>query len=251
MTEDLQTRFGGIERLYSKDGLQRLLAASVCVVGVGGVGSWAAEALARSGIGRITLVDLDDVCVSNVNRQLHALDSSAGRPKVEVMAERIRAIHPCCDVHPVCEFFNEATADKILKGRFDWVIDAIDQVGNKCRLIAACHQRQIPIISAGGAGGRRDPSRVRIADLAEVTHDNLMRRTRKTLREDFGFPTGPKRAMGVPCVYSSEPPIVPECGAGRITCDTGYGTAAFVTGTFGFVAAAHVVSAISYGVSPA
>lgn len=256
MTDDWQARFGGIERLYAREGLRRLMAARVCVVGLGGVGSWAAEALARSGVGRLTLVDLDDVCVSNVNRQLHALDGAVGRPKVEVMAERIRAINPACEVQAMAEFFNESTAERVLGPGHDWVIDAIDQVGNKCRLIAACRQTQIRIITAGGAGGRRDPSKVQVADLARVTHDSLLRRTRKTLREDFGFPRDPKEPFGVPSVFSIEPPVFPDRDGGicgrplpgetvRMGCDNGYGTATFVTGAFGFMAAAHVVSNIA------
>ena len=129
-------RFGGVARLYGSDGLQRLQAANVCVVGIGGVGSWAAEALARSGLGRITLVDLDDICVSNINRQLHALDNVVGRSKVEVMAERIRAINPGCQVHALPVFFTKTTAEEILQIRFDFVLDAIDEVTNKSLLIA-------------------------------------------------------------------------------------------------------------------
>src|SRR5580700_9882892 len=185
---DSELRFGGLARLYGVDGLRRLLEASVCVVGVGGVGSWTAEALARSGLGRITLVDLDDVCVSNVNRQLHALDSSVGRPKVDVMAERIHAIHPACQVGTISAFFNETTAEEILKNRFDFVVDAIDQAENKSLLIARCCQKQIPIICAGAAGGRRDPAAIEVADLARTSHDALLRKVRQKLRDEYGFP---------------------------------------------------------------
>ena len=245
---DHDLRFGGLARLYGAGGLQRLLRASVCVVGLGGVGSWAAEALARSGIGHITLVDLDDVCLSNVNRQLHALDGAIGRPKVEVMAERIHAIHPACQTRAKAEFFTETTAGQILENRFDFVLDAIDQVANKCLLIARCWQRRIPIICAGGAGGRRDPSAVRVADLAHTSHDALLQQVRKKLREEHGFARDPKTPFGVPCVFSTEPAAPPAEGcAGRVTCDNGYGTASFVTGTFGFVAASCVVSKIAAG----
>jgi tRNA threonylcarbamoyladenosine dehydratase len=154
MNDDEQ-RFGGLARLYGAGGLQRLVQASVCVVGIGGVGSWAAESLARSGVGNITLVDLDDICLSNVNRQLHAVDGAIGRPKVEVMAERIHAIHPSCRVRAVAAFFTEGTADEILEPRFDFVLDAIDQAANKSLLIARCRQKEIPIVAVGGAGGRR------------------------------------------------------------------------------------------------
>ena len=245
---DDDLRFGGLARLYGADGLQRLRRANVCVVGVGGVGSWAAEALARSAVGSITLVDLDDICLSNVNRQLHALDGVIGRPKVVVMAERIHAIHPSCEVRAVAEFFTETTADQILKTRFDFVVDAIDQVANKCLLIARCRQKEIPIVCAGGAGGRRNPSAIRVADLAQTSHDALLQQVRKKLRDEHGFARDPKTLFGVPCVYSTEAAVAPAEGcAGRITCDNGYGTASFVTGTFGLVAASCVVCLIATG----
>ena len=247
MSDD-DLRFGGLARLYGEAGLQRLLRASVCVVGLGGVGSWAAEALARSGVGGITLVDLDDVCLSNVNRQLHALDGVIGRPKVEVMAERIHAIHPACQVRAVAEFFTETTAEQILQPRFDFVLDAIDQVANKCLLIARCCQKEIPIVCAGGAGGRRNPAAIRVADLAHSSYDPLLQQVRKKLRENHGFARDAATPFGVPCVFSTETAVAPAEGcAGRVTCDNGYGTASFVTGTFGLVAASCVVSRIAEG----
>jgi len=245
---DNELRFGGVTRLYGATGLQRLLQASVCVVGIGGVGSWAAEALARSGVGRLTLVDLDDVCVSNINRQLHALDGSIGRPKVDVMAERIRAINPACEVRAITAFFTETTAEEILERRFDFVLDAIDQAANKSLLIARCRQKEIPIISVGGAGGRRDPTAIEVADLSQTSHDALLRKVRQTLRDYHGFARDPKMPFGVPCVFSTETAAAPAEGcAGRLTCDDDYGTASFVTGTFGLVAASCVVSKIAAG----
>ena len=245
---DDDLRFGGLARLYGADGLHRLLKSRVCVVGIGGVGSWAAEALARSAVGDITLVDLDDVCLSNVNRQLHALEGAMGRPKVEVMAERIRAIHPGCSVTRVADFFSESTAEEILREGFDFVCDAIDQVANKCLLIARCRQKEIPIICAGGAGGRRDPAAMQVADLARTSHDGLLQKVRKKLRDDYSFPRDPKAPFGVPCVFSAEPAAVPASGcAGRITCDNGYGTAGFVTGAMGLVAASRIVTSIAAG----
>jgi len=242
---EAETRFGGIRRLYP-GGLGRLREAHVCVIGIGGVGSWAAEALARSAIGRITLVDLDDVCVSNVNRQLHALDTTIGQPKAAVMAERIKAINPECHVQVVGEFFTESTAAEILQPRYDCVFDAIDQVSNKCLLIARCRQQEIPIVSTGGAGGRRDPSAVRVADLALTANDGLLQRVRKKLRDEYQFPRGAKELFNVPCVFSMEPAVVSDtdCAPGG-GCDTAYGTASFVTGTFGFVAASHIVNRIA------
>jgi tRNA A37 threonylcarbamoyladenosine dehydratase len=241
-----ELRFGGIGRLYSPAGLQRLRQAHVCVVGIGGVGSWAAEALARSGIGSITLVDLDDVCISNINRQLPALETTIGQPKVAVMTARIQAINPECSVHSVADFFTEETAEEILKPRFDWVLDAIDRVANKCLLIASCRQREIPVICAGGAGGRRNPSAVQLADLAQTAHDALLQRVRKKLRDDFGFPRGKKQLFNVPCVFSTEPVVEPEEEVDRRGgCESAFGTATFVTGAFGFLAASHIVNKIA------
>ena len=159
-------RFGGIARLYGKAAFGRFLSSRVAVVGVGGVGSWAVESLARSGIGHLTLVDLDEICVTNVNRQLHAVDGQIGRQKTEVMAERARAIHPGAQVEVVPRFFTEHSAAEILTSGFDAVIDAIDTTRHKALLLAECHRRGIFAVTCGGAGGRRDPTRIRVADLA-------------------------------------------------------------------------------------
>lgn len=249
---DFEQRFSGIQRLYSVSGLDRLRRAHVCVVGIGGVGSWAVEALARTGVGKLTLVDLDEVCVSNVNRQLHALDGDIGRPKVDAMAQRVRAINPECIVETVPDFFTETTAGNILAERFDCVLDAIDNVTNKCLLIARCRDLNLPIVTTGGAGGRRDPTKIQVTDLARTTHDGLLQAVRKKLRDDFSFPRDSKALFGVDCVFSAEPQVFPqsdgtvcanrESGSDlRLNCDSGYGTATFVTGTFGFAAAARVV----------
>jgi tRNA A37 threonylcarbamoyladenosine dehydratase len=255
---DYEARFSGIARLYGKDGAERLRAADICVVGVGGVGSWSAEALARTGIGALTLVDLDEVCVSNVNRQLPALTSAVGRTKVQVLKERAEEINPECKVTAVEEFFTSATAERLLAGSFDVVLDAIDHVGNKVLLLAECTRRQIPVVTVGGAGGRRDPTAVRVADLAFTSHDRLLQRVRKILRSDFGFPEGLRTPFGIPCVYSVEAPVFPqpdgtvcetrgEATELRMNCNSGYGSATFVTGAFGFAAAAEVVRLIVGG----
>jgi tRNA A37 threonylcarbamoyladenosine dehydratase len=230
------------------------------VVGVGGVGSWTVEALARSGVGRLTLVDLDEVCVSNVNRQLHALDAAIGRAKVEVMADRVRSINPECDTRPAMEFFTASNADGLLSSRYDFVVDAIDSLTNKCLLIAKCRAAGTPVLTCGGAGGRRDPTQIRVCDLAFTSHDRLLQKARVKLRKDFGFPRD-EEPFGVSAVFSREAPVFPA-GDGsvcaqrpanpdgeslKLNCDSGFGTATFVTGTFGFVAAAHVVQAISAG----
>ena len=249
-------RFGGIARLVGAEGLQRLRAAHVCVVGIGGVGSWTVEALARSGVGALTLIDLDEVCITNVNRQVHALDGTVGRAKVNVMAERVRLINPDCRVTPVAEFFTEANAARLLAPSFDFVVDAIDAIANKCRLLALCRERKLPVIACGAAGGRLDATAVRVTDLTDATHDRLLAEVRKRLRQDHGFPPQGQK-LGVAAVFSPESPVAPapadcanaagEPGSPRLNCEWGYGSATFVTGTFGFAAAGWVVRKIAAG----
>jgi len=249
---DYYTRFGGIGRLYGAENLERLRRAHACVVGLGGVGSWTVEALARSGIGELTLIDLDDVCLSNVNRQLPAMDGEIGKLKVDVLAARARAINPECHVHAEARFFTDSTAERLLGGGFHVVVDAIDAVANKCRLIAECRQRGIPLVAVGGAGGRRNPAAIQVDDLARTINDPLLAKVRKTLRRDFGFPRERRWNFKIPCVYSDEPLIYPwadgtvcaskEDGSElRLNCDQGFGTASFVTGTMGFTAAATAI----------
>jgi len=254
---DHQQRFGGVERLYGAGVLERLSAASVCVVGLGGVGSWAVEALARSGVGAITLVDLDDVCVTNINRQLPALDDTIGRPKAEVLGARVRSINPACRVTARLEFFTEGTAVPLLEGeRFDYVIDAIDALKNKALLIARCRAAGLRVVTCGGAGGRRDATGVRVDDLAFTHRDPLLRYVRKKLRARHGFPRDVEQPFGVPAVFTQEMPLYPQadgtvCETAQvgedtgINCASGLGAASFVTGAFGFAAAGVVVNALA------
>lgn len=266
--DDIDTRFRGVDRLYGTGSVDRLRAAHVAVIGLGGVGSWVVEALARTGVGCLTLIDLDEVCLSNVNRQLPALDGTVGRFKAEVLAERVSAIHPKCDVRPRVEFFTEASAERLLEPRYTVVVDAIDVLGNKCRLIAGCRDRGFPVVVCGAAGGRRDPTRVRLADLSETSHDRLLAEVRRRLRREHGFPAAGGK-LGIPAVYSCEPVGAPtpvggcslggevpcdgvgesaEAGASgpsrRLNCEGGLGSAAFVTGVFGLAAAACAVETI-------
>lgn len=245
-------RFGGLGRLLGRDSLDRLASAHVCVVGVGGVGSWTVEALARSGLGALTLIDLDEVCVSNVNRQLHALDGQIGRPKVAVLAERIRAIHPGCRVEAVQEFFVASNAERLLAPAYDVVVDAIDSVAHKARLLAGCAHRQLPVVTTGGAGGKRDGTRLRIGDLGESGGDDLLRQVRKTLRRDHGFAGGEGHRYGIRAIWSTEPPVYPwadgTCAAApepgsstRLDCAAGLGAAMWVTAAFGLAAAQETV----------
>jgi len=254
MTEpasQVNPRFAGVARLYGADGFARLQHAHVCVVGLGGVGSWTVESLARSGVGALTLVDLDDVCISNVNRQLHALDTTIGQGKTEALAARIRLINPDCRVTALPMFLPKTTADQILATPFDYVVDAIDGVAHKARLIGMCKLKNIPVITCGGAGGKTDASMVTIRDLTQTIYDPLMAFIRKRLRKWFHFPRG-DRKFGVPCVFSTEQvPGEPSraCDPGedgvRANCDFGLGAAAHVTGTFGLLAAGYVVNAIA------
>ena len=249
---DYVERFGGIERLFGREGASRLQAAHVCVIGIGGVGAWSAEALARSGVGALTLVDLDEICISNINRQLPALTETIGLAKVEVMARRIHAINPECRVTAEQRFFTSETAEELLTPRYDFVLDAIDNVTNRVILLARCREKQLRVAACGGAGGRREATAVRQADLAKVSHDRLLAEVRKRLRKQHGFP-GEGELMGVECIYSAEPPVYAQpdgsvCavkaeteGGTRLNCNGGLGSAAFVTGVFGFAAAGYVV----------
>ena len=253
---DFETRFGGIARLYGKAGLEKLRAAHVGVIGIGGVGTWAAEALARSGIGAITLVDLDEVCVTNINRQLHALTESVGRSKVEVMAERIRAINPECRVTAEQKFFNEQTAEELLAPKYNFVVDAIDDVTNKVLLLVRCRKKNLPVIACGGAGGRRELTSVRVGDLSKASHDKLLSEVRRRLRQEHGFPAG-QSAMDLPCVYSVERAVFPQADGSvcemrseaedgaKLNCNGGLGSATFVTGAFGFAVAGFAVRKIA------
>lgn len=257
-SEGYARRFGGVGRLFTTEGLEQSRKAHVCVVGLGGVGSWVVEALARSGIGELTLVDLDDVCISNVNRQLHAVQAELGKPKAEAMERRVKAINPDCVVHALQSFFLKSNAAEILSKPFDYVVDAIDSPSLKAFLLVQCKERGLPVITTGGAGGRRDPTAIRVTDLAYTSGDRLLRYVRSLLRKQYGFPRG-DRLFRIECVYSAEEVVYPvvegqACQKGnppesdpdlRLDCDTGFGTACFVTGTFGFAAAARVVEGIT------
>ena len=255
---DTERRFGGVRRLYGGDALERLARARVCVIGVGGVGSWVAEALARSGIGALTLIDPDHVAESNINRQVHALDATLGMAKVQAMAGRIREIHPACEVEGVEEFVTEDNAPELLVEAYDYVVDAIDNTRAKAALAVHSLRAGLPFICVGGAGGRTDPARVRISDLALTSHDPLLAKLRANLRRQHGFPREPGRRFGIECVHSTEPLVYPRAeGAvcyerpedGRIhglNC-AGYGSSVCVTATFGLLAAARVLERLATG----
>jgi len=253
---DYATRFSAIGRLYGVAGLDRIHRAHVCVIGLGGVGSWVVEALARSGIGALTLVDMDEVCLSNVNRQIHAMDGTVGRSKASVLAERVQQIAPECRV--LCEevFFTEASMERLLAPGYDYIVDAIDTTKHKCLLIAEARKRGLRLITCGGAGGCIDPSRIKIQDLARTINDPLLQQVRKKLRREYGFPKLARQKFRIDCVYSDELPVFPQADGSvacerepgtdyRLNCDAGFGSATFVTGTVGFFLAAEVVRRIA------
>ena len=234
---DAERRFGGLRRLYGDDGYARIRALRLAVVGVGGVGSWAAEALARSGVAALTLIDLDHVSESNINRQVQALGATLGQAKVQALRERIQDIHPGCNVTCVEEFVDESNWPSLLPAVVDGVIDACDQVRAKAALAAWALRTNTPIVIAGAAGGKRRPHEVQVDDLSLVTHDPLLASLRQRLRKQHGAPrTG---ALGLRCVHSCEAVAPPGAGGGTdgsLNCH-GYGSSGAVTATFGMVAA--------------
>jgi tRNA threonylcarbamoyladenosine dehydratase len=255
MLADRERRFGGVARLYGKTGAERLAKAHVCVVGIGGVGSWAVEALARTGVGQITAVDLDIVAESNTNRQIQALGDEYGKAKVLAMSERILAINPDCRVSCIDDFVTPENVGEILGNRFCAVIDAIDQVRAKVAMVAHCHRLNIPIILAGAAGGQLDPTQIRTADLSQTVQDPLLAKVRSQLRREHGFPRDPKKKFGITSVFSTEPIRYPDTPA---SCDTetanrpaglncaGFGSSVCVTATFGMVAAASAINQLVF-----
>jgi len=259
----LHRRFDRMARLTSDAGFEKLSKSFVIVFGIGGVGSFTAEALIRSGIGRLRIVDFDDVCVTNVNRQLHALKGNIGQPKVELMAERLKRINPKAEIDAVKMFYQEECSDDLLMGEPDYVVDAIDQFTAKCHLIATCRQRKIPLISSMGAAGRWDPTQIEVVDLNKTKSCKMALNVRKILREKHAFPRG-RGPWGVKAVYSNEPVqaphdlaydegtgfvcVCPQGNNGLLSCDRRVridGSASFVTGTFGLTAASVVVRDLS------
>ncbi len=247
-------RFGGLARLYSEEGARRLSDAHVMVVGLGGVGSWAAEALVRSGIGHVTLVDGDTVALSNTNRQLPALEGNYGRYKAEVLRERALLINPDVDINIRTEFITKENVDSFIPKNVNWVLDCIDDVNAKTALVAAARRAGVNIAVSGGAAARRDPFRLRCADLARVKGDPLLAKLRTNLRKEHGFPRGKMEAnrsakFNIPAIYSDEPlhqPKAENCAAIGVSPDVriGFGSAVMVTGSVGLRLAAIAVNDI-------
>ncbi|WP_128080458.1 tRNA cyclic N6-threonylcarbamoyladenosine(37) synthase TcdA [Salinivibrio socompensis] len=246
-------RFGGTARLYGQRALEVFSQSHICVIGIGGVGSWAAESLARTGIGAITLIDMDDVCVTNTNRQIHALKGTVGQSKSEVMAERITAINPDCQVTVIDDFISPDNIAEYIDQRFDYVLDAIDSIKPKTALLAYCKRYKIKVITVGGAGGQIDPTQIQVTDLTKTIQDPLAAKLRNNLRRFYGFTKTKGRKFGIDCVYSTEQLKYPQpdgsvCeskssadGPKRMDCASGFGAATMVTASFGFVAVSRIL----------
>lgn len=247
-TETYQRRFSGIQRLYGDLGWKQLHDAHFCVIGIGGVGSWAVEALARSGVGRITLIDFDEICETNINRQLPALSNTIDEKKCQVMAQRISLINEECQVEVIDDFITAQNYQEHLSRGYDYVIDAIDSIKFKSLMINHCKRNKIPLIVTGGAGGMTDPTQIQVADLTKTYNDPLLAKVRSQLRQQYGFSKEGKKKFGVMCVFSSQQPLYPK-EDGTVSCEKpgihgvsldcrfGYGAASFITANFGFMAA--------------
>ncbi len=259
MSEVPDQRFGGVSRVYGQQALNHFQQLHIVVAGLGGVGSWAVEALARTGIGKLTLIDLDDVCTTNINRQLPATDDTIGQLKTEVLAQRVKSINPNCEVKVIDDFLLPEKFEEYLTGA-DAVLDAIDSVNTKAALVAWCKRRKLRLVVCGGAGGQIDPGMIRVGDLAKAKQDPLLAKVRSQLRRDYGFSKNPKRKWGVDCVYSEEQlryPVIsgelegevtlqkPGSGSMRMDCSSGFGAAMVVTCSFAMQATATLLKRLA------
>lgn len=250
---DVDNRFSALTRVYGRTAVQRFAGMTVCIVGIGGVGSWVAETLARSGVGKLVLIDNDDISESNINRQIHALSDTIGLSKVDTMAARIQKINPQCDCVAIDDLLVTNNLVKYLLKEYDFVVDAIDNVRFKSDLIYYCKRNKIPVITTGGAGGAIDPTAIQVADLSKTWNDPLAAKVRSRLRSKYGWTNNPKRRFGVECVFSIEQPWYPQSDGTigrqkpgvkgvRLDCDMGYGSVSTVTATFGMFVASRVIN---------
>lgn len=249
LSEGYLQRFSGIGRLYGQDAMRALAGAHFVVAGIGGVGTWVAESLARSGIGEITLIDLDDVCITNTNRQTHALQSTIGASKVATMAARLRDINPELVIHEVEDFVDTDNVVDLIGEQHDVVIDATDSAHAKAGIIARTRRLKKQIITVGSAGGKRDPRAITSIDLSRTTKDPLLAKVRNQLRRWYNYPKNPKRTFRVEAIYSTEQMLYPSADGGvcqakgdmsdgtKLDCSGGFGASTMVTSTFGMVAA--------------
>jgi len=253
-TQDFERRFGGVARLYGEKALKQFRRSHIVVIGIGGVGSWVVEALARNAIGEITLIDMDVVAESNINRQLPAMSNTLGKNKIDVMAERIGQINAECKVKLIDDFVDADNIADLIPASCDYVIDCIDNSRVKAALISWCKRNKLKIITLGGAGGQTDPTLIKLADLSRTEHDPLLSKTRKLLRQKYGFSTNVKRRFGVPCVFSLEHLKLPadesseQPGQGSLNCAGGIGSSVMVTASFGFFACSYVLNNLSKGI---
>ncbi|WP_119396080.1 tRNA cyclic N6-threonylcarbamoyladenosine(37) synthase TcdA [Salinibius halmophilus] len=250
-------RFSGIQRLYGRQLADAMRTTKVMVVGLGGVGSWVVEALVRSGFEHLVIVDLDDICVSNTNRQVHTTVNTVGQFKAEALAERAKLINPDAHIEVCNDFVTPANMDTFLAKTPDFIVDAIDGVKAKTALIAAAKKAKVALVSIGGAGGKTDPTRIQVSDLSKTEQDPLTAKVRSKLRKEHDFPRSPKRKFGVDVVWSNEPLRYPA-GDGevcfskpsgdaprRLDCATGFGAATMVTATFGFIAVSRIIERLA------
>ncbi len=239
--------FEGIKNLFGDEGFEKIQNAHVCVIGLGGVGSWAAEALARSGVGKLTLVDMDDLCITNINRQIHALQNNVGQTKVDALEERLKLINPSCEIEKFFEFYTEKTSEEILNRDYNFVIDAIDSVATKCYLISECQKKNIPMVVTGACGGKINPSQLKVADLNNTYNDRLLFQVKKRLRQKFDFPRGMK-PWKIACVFSTEKAVNnydPFCENRKMSnCQNGLGAVSYLTGSVGFFSAQIAISSL-------
>lgn len=242
-SEAYMHRFSGIARLYGEPALKTFSQSHLAIVGLGGVGSWVVESLVRSGVGRLTLMDFDDVCISNTNRQLQALDSNIGKMKTQLLRDRALQINPEICIELIEESYGQDTEDQLFSQKVDLVIDCIDDSYAKFDLALACRRRNLPLIMAGAAGGRRDPAQIKVSDLSKTREDVMLSILRKRLRKKARFPREGK--MGITCVFSHEKPFYPQAGGcpaperpesflKPLDCSSGFGTSTSITGSFGF-----------------
>lgn len=257
MDNENSRRFIGIQRLYGQQAYQKIICSHICIIGIGGVGSWVAESLARSAVGQLTLIDLDHIAESNINRQIHALNTTLGQSKILAMQSRIAEINPDCEVHTVDDHLSLENISQLIDKEFTFIIDCIDQFRIKAALIHYCRSAKKNLLTIGGAGGRIDPTRIKTADLTRSEGDSLLAKTRKQLRTQHGFPRNLNRRFDVPCVYSTEQLRYPtddlEVSTNKsacsnlsgLNCANGFGSLSAVTASFGMIASAYVLNRIA------
>ncbi|VFP82772.1 tRNA cyclic N6-threonylcarbamoyladenosine(37) synthase TcdA [Candidatus Erwinia haradaeae] len=248
-----EKRFSGVSRVYGQLALPLFSQKHICIVGIGGVGSWVAEALTRSGIGMLTLIDMDDICITNTNRQIHTMHTSIGHSKNTVMAARIRDINPECHVNCIDDFLTLQNIDTLLNHNFNYVVDAIDDVGVKAALVSWCYYNHVPLVTIGGSGGKIDPMKIQVSDLSKTVHDPLSAALRRRLRDRFQITKNKNGNLNIDCVFSAEPMLYPQTDGSvcisrdkthtleHLDCEQGLGSVTMVTASFGLIASSHIL----------